>query len=123
MTPLPHGCGSSARADSSGVAVGTPVSATFSEPVVGSSVNMELRGPGNTQISAKYGVQLLDPNRDPHPNAPLTNSTTYTATVSGARDSANNTMSPVSWSFTTAAPPPPPLTRVPRTDCAGHPAV
>ncbi len=42
--------------NSNGVAVGTPVSATFSEPVVSTSVNMELRGPGTTQVPAKYGV-------------------------------------------------------------------
>ena len=38
------------------------------------------------------------------PNSPLTGSTTYTATVSGAEDLAGNPMAaPVSWSFTTAA--------------------
>ena len=38
------------------------------------------------------------------PTSPLANSTTYTATVSGAKDLAGNTMTaPVTWSFTTAA--------------------
>ena len=36
------------------------------------------------------------------PSAALANSTTYTATLSGAKDVAGNTMSTVSWSFTTA---------------------
>src|SRR5262249_17349903 len=38
------------------------------------------------------------------PNAALAASATYTATVSGAQDTAGNLMAPVSWSFTTAAP-------------------
>src|SRR5262249_56911796 len=37
------------------------------------------------------------------PSAPLSVSTVYTATVSGATDPSGNTMSPYSWSFTTAA--------------------
>ena len=93
---------------SSGVAVGTSVSATFSEAVVGSHGSMELRGPGNTLVSATTAYNSGSQTETLTPNAPLANSTTYTATVSGAKDSSNNTMSPVTWSFTTAAPPPPP---------------
>ena len=37
------------------------------------------------------------------PSAPLAASTTYTVTVSGARDAAGNVMATTSWSFTTAA--------------------
>jgi hypothetical protein len=99
--------------NSSGVAIGTTVSATFSEPVVGSSVNMELRGPGSTQVPANTAYNSSTQTATLTPNAPLANSSTYTATVSGARDSADNTMSPVSWSFTTAAPPAPPLDQGP----------
>jgi methionine-rich copper-binding protein CopC len=95
-------------AGSSGVAVGTSVSATFSEAVVGSSVNIELRGPGNTLVTASTTYSSASQTETLTPDAPLANSTTYTATVSGARDSSNNTMSPVTWSFTTAAPAPPP---------------
>ena len=40
------------------------------------------------------------------PSAALTAGTQYTATVSGARDTAGNTMQSTSWMFTTAAPPP-----------------
>src|SRR5262249_251023 len=42
------------------------------------------------------------------PTSALANSTSYTASVSGAADLAGNVMSPVSWSFSTAGPPPPP---------------
>ena len=41
------------------------------------------------------------------PSIDLGHSTSYSVEVSGARDGANNTMSPVSWSFQTSAPPPP----------------
>ena len=37
------------------------------------------------------------------PSSALAASTTYTVNVSGAKDLADNTMSPVSWTFTTAA--------------------
>jgi hypothetical protein len=38
-----------------------------------------------------------------HPNGELAPSTTYTASLSGARDLAGNLMAPLAWSFTTAA--------------------
>ena len=37
-------------------------------------------------------------------NANLATNTTYTATVSGAQDTAGNQMTPASWTFTTEAP-------------------
>ena len=37
------------------------------------------------------------------PNANLAASTTYTVNLSGARDTANNQMDPVTWTFTTAS--------------------
>ena len=93
---------------SSGVAVGTSVSATFSEAIVSGSAAMELRRPDNTLVPASTAYNSGSQTASLTPNAPLANSTTYTATVSGARDSSNNTMTAVTWSFTTAAPPPPP---------------
>jgi hypothetical protein len=38
-----------------------------------------------------------------NPNANLAGSATYTATLSGARDAAGNTMAPLTWSFTTGS--------------------
>jgi methionine-rich copper-binding protein CopC len=93
---------------SSGVAVSSSVSATFSEPVDGNSLTMELRKPDNTVVAANTDYNAGSQTATLTPNAPLASSTTYTATVSGARDSSNNTMTPVTWSFTTAAPAPPP---------------
>jgi len=88
-----------------GVPATTTVTATFSEPV--SNVTLGLTGPGG----AVAGATAYDPATTTAtftPTAPLADSTSYTASVSGARDGAGNQMAPVSWSFTTAAPAPPP---------------
>ncbi len=104
-----------ARAPTPGTA-GVPttgaVTATFSEPVVASSVVMSLSGPsgtvaGTTSYDANAGMATFKPT------AALATSTGYTITVSGAKDVAGNVMTPVSWSFTTAAPPPPPVDQGP----------
>jgi Domain of unknown function (DUF4082)/Bacterial Ig-like domain len=90
-----------------GVAVSSSVTATFDEPVQAGTVAMSLTGPsgavpGSTSYDAASRTATFAPTNS------LAFSTTYTATVSGAKDAAGNTMSPISWSFTTAAPPPPP---------------
>lgn len=84
----------------------TPVTATFSENVVAGSVGFQLSGPaGNVPASVAYdaGTQTATLT----PSAALAYSTTYTATLTGARDAAGNVMAPLTWSFATAAPPPP----------------
>jgi Domain of unknown function (DUF4082)/Bacterial Ig-like domain len=90
-----------------GVAVSSAVTATFDEPVQAATIAMSLTGPsgavaGSTSYDGPSQTATFTPAE------PLAYSTTYTATVSGAKDAAGNTMSPVSWSFTTTAPPPPP---------------
>jgi hypothetical protein len=90
-----------------GVAVTSPVTATFDEPVQSTTISMSLSGPSGPVA----GSTTYDPASQTAtftPTAALSFSTSYTATVSGAKDAAGNTMTPVSWSFTTAAPPPPP---------------
>ena len=52
--------------DSSGVAVSTAVSATFSEAVASSSVAMELRDPDNSLVPRNHRVQPGYPDRDSH---------------------------------------------------------
>ncbi|WP_433306521.1 DUF4082 domain-containing protein [Actinoplanes sp. CA-030573] len=99
-------------AGASGIATSTTVSATFSEPVTASTVAMSLTGPsgavaGTTAYDTASGTATFTPN------AALANSASYTATVSGAKDAAGNTMSPVTWSFSTAAAPPPPADQGP----------
>jgi methionine-rich copper-binding protein CopC len=94
--------------DSSGVAVGTGVSATFSEAVTDDSVTMELRSPDNSLVPATTSYNAATQTATLTPRAALADSTKYTSKVSGAKDAAGNAMTPVTWSFTTAAPPPPP---------------
>jgi methionine-rich copper-binding protein CopC len=86
----------------SGVATSTTVTATFSEPVKSSTINMTLSGPGGI-VSGNADYDSTSRKATFTPNSALAASTTYTASVSGAKDLADNTMSPVSWSFTTAA--------------------
>ena len=91
-----------------GVPTNTTVMATYSEQVVGSSVTMQLRGPSNEPVPATVAYNGSSQKSTLTPSAVLANSTTYTAMVSGARDPAGNTMSPIGWTFTTAAPVRPP---------------
>ena len=90
-----------------GVSTATAVSATFSEPVTAASVTMTLTGPSGA-ISGAVSYDAPSTTAKFTPAAALANSTSYTATVSGATDGSGNVMAPISWSFTTAAAPPPP---------------
>jgi hypothetical protein len=81
----------------------TPVKAVFNESVVASTISFTLKDAAGNPVSAK--VTYDDPAHTATllPSAPLANGTTYTATVSGAQDTAGNAMgSSVSWSFTTS---------------------
>ncbi len=94
--------------NANGVAAGTSVAATFSETIVGSSVSIELRDPSNALVAGNTAYDSGTQTATFTPSAALDSSKTYSVRVSGARDAANNTMTPVTWTFTTAAPPPPP---------------
>ena len=70
---------------------------------------MAVTGPGGAVAgTATYDSPTTTSTATFTPNPVLAYSTTYTATISGARDAANNLLAPVSWSFTTSAAPPPP---------------
>ena len=86
----------------SGVATSTTVTATFSEPVQSSTINMTLSGPGGS-VSGNVSYDSTSRKTTFTPGAALAASTTYTVNVSGAKDLAGNTMTAVSWTFTTAA--------------------
>jgi methionine-rich copper-binding protein CopC len=85
-----------------GVSASTTVTATFSEAVQSNTINITLSGPGGS-VSGNVDYDSGNRKATFTPSAALAASTTYTANVSDAKDLANNTMSPVSWSFTTAA--------------------
>ncbi|GGO17260.1 hypothetical protein GCM10010116_34920 [Microbispora rosea subsp. aerata] len=87
-----------------GVATGSAVTATFSEPVQDGSAVITVKNAANHTVA---GSVALDQDRKVltfTPDDPLAQSTTYTVTVSGAKDDADNTMTSTSWSFTTGGP-------------------
>src|SRR5205823_1533577 len=89
----------------SGVSTTAPnITATFSKPVVSTTINFVLQDAANNPVAGSVSYNSSTNTATFAPNAALIVSTTYTATVSGAQDSAGNTMTPFSWSFTTAAP-------------------
>ena len=86
-----------------GVAVSTMATATFNEAVQAGTISFTLKSSLGT-VAATVTYNSSNNTATLTPSAALVNSTTYTATVSGATDSAGDPMtSAVSWSFTTAA--------------------
>ena len=99
--------------NATGISVNATVSAVFSEPMNASSMisnTVQLRNSANVSIAA--AITFNDATRTVTliPLSPLTNSTVYTATITGGsagvKDAAGNALpSNYVWSFTTAAPP------------------
>ena len=105
-TTAPTVVAKSPAAGSDSAPASTAVTATFSENVVSGSVSFQLTGPsGAVPATVAYDAGTQTVTLTPSPA--LAYSTTYTATVTGARDPANNVMAPLTWTFATAAPPPP----------------
>jgi hypothetical protein len=90
-------------AGATSVATNTTVQAVFSKAVVASTISFTLKDAANNPVTGSVVYNATTNTATFTPSASLANSTTYTATVSGAQDSSGNTMTPVSWSFTTAA--------------------
>ncbi|MEU8136753.1 DUF4082 domain-containing protein [Streptodolium elevatio] len=88
------------------VPVNSSLSATFSEAVQPATVAWELKKPDNSTVAGTGTYDAGTMTATFTPTANLAVSTVYTATVSGAKDAAGNTMAPKTWSFTTAATPP-----------------
>ncbi|MGE5608605.1 MAG: DUF4082 domain-containing protein [Bacillota bacterium] len=81
----------------------TTVAATFSEPIQSNSISFVLRDANNNVVPAVVSYNSATNTATLTPTAALAGSTGYTATVSGAKDLAGNTMAAESWSFTTVA--------------------
>ena len=96
---------------STGVGPGTKVTATFSEPLLASSVGpatVRLRTASGAAVSAGVAYAAGTRTATLTPSAPLTAGALYTATVQGVQDAAGNAMaSAFSWSFTVAPAAPP----------------
>ena len=99
-----------------GVAQGTNVTATFSEPMDAATITgdtVELRASGGATVAANVSYDTGTRRAVLNPTSDLADSTSYTATVrggpNGVKDRAGNALAnDRTWSFTTAAPPPPP---------------
>ncbi|AMV39250.1 Copper resistance protein CopC [Planctomyces sp. SH-PL62] len=88
---------------SSGVAAGSKVSATFSEAVQAGTISFALKSASGATVAATVAYDAASRTATLTPSSALSGSTTYTATLSGAKDAAGNLMAATSWSFTTAA--------------------
>ena len=77
-----------------GVALGADVMATFSEAVQQSTITAEVRAPGGAVVPATMSYDATSRTVTVDPTSALAATTTYTASVSGARDAAGNQMDP-----------------------------
>ncbi|MEO8631384.1 MAG: DUF4082 domain-containing protein, partial [Betaproteobacteria bacterium] len=86
-----------------GVSASTTVSATFNEAVQPASIKFTLTTAAGAAVSASVSYNSTTFTAILTPTAPLAPATTYSASVSGAKDTGGNTMpSALNWSFTTA---------------------
>ena len=84
-----------------GVSAGSSVTATFSEAVQQNTISFVLKDSGGYVLGSTVSYNSSTFTATLTPVSPMAYSTQYTASLSGAKDTAGNTMSPVSWSFTT----------------------
>ncbi|HKE75399.1 MAG TPA: DUF4082 domain-containing protein, partial [Acidimicrobiales bacterium] len=84
------------------VALDAVMSAKFSEAMTGSSIVMELKGPGGVNIPGATSYDATTRRATFDPSAPLDPLTTYTARVAQAKDrSGQSIAAAVEWTFTT----------------------
>jgi Domain of unknown function (DUF4082)/Bacterial Ig-like domain len=102
-TPAPTVTNQSPALGATNVPIGVPLTATFSEAVQSSTISFTLTDPNNNIVPATLTYNSSTFTAILRPNALLSSLTTYTGKLSGAQDMVGNTMSPVSWSFTTKA--------------------
>ncbi|WP_430296043.1 DUF4082 domain-containing protein [Sinomonas sp. B1-1] len=101
--PAPAVSSTTPTSNATGVAVSTAPTATFNQAVTASSVTFTLKDATGTPISGTVSYSAATTTATFTPSVSLANNMQYTATVSGATNSTGQTMSPYSWSFTTAA--------------------
>jgi hypothetical protein len=78
------------------------VQATFTEALQPATVTMTVSSPSGA-VAGTVGVDGTGRTVTFNPTAALAASTVYTVSLSGAKDAAGNTMTTLTWSFTTAA--------------------
>ncbi|VXB00127.1 conserved exported hypothetical protein [Arthrobacter sp. 9AX] len=89
------------------VVTGVKPSVTFNQAVTPSSVVFTVKNSAGTNVAGSLTHDAATHTSTFTPSTALANSTAFSATVSGATNSAGQSMAtPYSWTFTTAAPPP-----------------
>ena len=88
-------------AGATGVAVVTTVTATFDEPVTGTTLTLAPTA-GGTNIAGTTAYNTTTRTITLTPTTALATNTNYTATLTAATDTAGNTIAPTTWTFTTA---------------------
>ena len=102
-TPPPTVTAESPSAGSSGVSGHSPITVTFSEPVLPPSISFALTDSSANSVKGTLTYNATTNTLTFAPDVVLATGTQYTATVSGATDAFGNSMtSPVSWTFTTS---------------------
>ncbi|GAA0485334.1 hypothetical protein Ade02nite_08800 [Paractinoplanes deccanensis] len=99
-TTPPTVTGTNPEPGATGVATTATVSATLNEPLQAGTAALALRA-GSTAVAGTTAYDAATRTVSFTPSSALATSTAYTATVSGARDTAGNTMAAHTWSFTT----------------------
>ncbi|MCO6009530.1 DUF4082 domain-containing protein [Actinoallomurus purpureus] len=105
-TTAPAVIDSTPYAGSSSVPTAVLPSVTFGEPVRTGSASFTLKDSGGTAVAGSASLDSAGTGLTFLPTGPLPGGTTFTATVTGAKDAAGNTMTSFSYSFTTAKPRP-----------------
>ncbi len=90
------------------VPANTTPSVTFSEAVQPATIAFTLTGPGTTSVAGSVAYNTTTNTATFTPSAPLAAGTTFTASVSGVKDIAGNTMvGTTQWTFKSAVSNPP----------------
>ncbi|HKU12101.1 MAG TPA: DUF4082 domain-containing protein [Sinomonas sp.] len=100
--PPPNVSSTSPAAGATGAPATSAVSATFSQNVTPSSIQFTVKDPTGASVAGSTAYSSTTTTATFTPSSALAYGTQYTATVSGAANSTGQTMSPYSWSFTTA---------------------
>jgi hypothetical protein len=104
-TPAPAVASTSPASGATGVSTSATVSATFSTDVQAATISFTLATSGGTAVSGSTAYNSGTRTAMFTPASGLSQGTTYTATVSGAKNMQGVAMAaPATWSFTTTTP-------------------
>jgi methionine-rich copper-binding protein CopC len=84
------------------IATNAAVQVTFAENVIPATIALELRNSLNQLVAGALSYDNASHIATFTPSGNLSLDETYSVALSGARDAAGNTMTPLTWSFTTS---------------------